>query len=137
MPAPRSRPRRRSSTPALCCSSSIAAIFQNGVTLAFLDFRCERADIATDFVNVWAAGKLVLDGHPALAYDWDIEKQVELALLTRDFIGYFAWHYPPPFLLVAALLAQFSYPVAFLGWVSVSFLPYLAAMRAIIGRCSA
>ena len=37
--------------------------------------------IATDFVNVWAAGKLVLDGHPALAYDWDIEKQVELALL--------------------------------------------------------
>ena len=25
--------------------------------------------IANDFVNVWAAGRLVLDGHPAAAYD--------------------------------------------------------------------
>jgi arabinofuranan 3-O-arabinosyltransferase len=90
--------------------------------------------IPTDFVNVWAAGRLVLDGHPAQAYDWDIQKQVELALLGQDFIGYFAWHYPPPFLFVASLLAQFPYSVAFIGWVSASFLPYLAMMRAIIGR---
>jgi hypothetical protein len=73
--------------------------------------------IPTDFVNVWAAGKLVLDGHPAQAYDWDIQKQVEVALLGQDFPGYFAWHYPPPFLFVAALLAQFPYAVAFIGWV--------------------
>jgi len=90
--------------------------------------------IPTDFVNVWAAGKLVLEGHPALAYDWDIQKQVELALLKQDFPGYFAWHYPPPFLFVAAMLAQFPYAVAFIGWVSVSILPYLAVMRAIVGR---
>jgi len=45
--------------------------------------------IPTDFVNVWAAGKLVLEGHPALAYDWDIQKQVELALLKQDFPAYF------------------------------------------------
>jgi arabinofuranan 3-O-arabinosyltransferase len=90
--------------------------------------------IPTDFVNVWAAGRLVLDGHPAHAYDWDIQKQVELALLGQDFIGYFAWHYPPPFLFVASMLAQFPYSVAFMGWVSVSFLPYLAVMRAIVGR---
>jgi hypothetical protein len=90
--------------------------------------------IPTDFVNVWAAGRLVLDGHPAQAYDWDIQKQVELALLGQDFTGYFAWHYPPPFLFVASLLAQFPYPVAFIGWVSVSFLPYLAMMRSIVGR---
>jgi hypothetical protein len=90
--------------------------------------------IPTDFVNVWAAGRLALEGHPALAYDWDIQKQVELALLRQDFIGYFAWHYPPPFLFVASLLAQFPYSVAFIGWVSVSFVPYLAMMRAIVGR---
>jgi len=90
--------------------------------------------IPTDFVNVWAAGRMVLDGHPALAYDWDLQKQVELALLKQDFIGYFAWHYPPPFLFVAAFLAQFPYSVAFIGWVCVSILPYLAMMRAIVGR---
>ena len=90
--------------------------------------------IPTDFVNVWAAGRLVLDGHPALAYDWDIQKQVEVALLGQTFFGNFAWHYPPPFLFVAALLAQLPYPVAFVGWVSASLVPYLAVMRAIVGR---
>ncbi len=90
--------------------------------------------IPTDFVNVWAAGRLVLEGHPASAYDWDIQKQVELTLLRQDFPGYFAWHYPPPFLLVASFLAQFPYSVAFIGWVSASFVPYLAMMRAIVGR---
>jgi hypothetical protein len=90
--------------------------------------------VPTDFVNVWAAGRMVLDGHPALAYDWDLQKQVELALLKQDFVGYFAWHYPPMFLFVAAFLAQFPYAVAFIGWVSVSLVPYLAFMRAIVGR---
>src|SRR3954454_19752668 len=80
--------------------------------------------IPTDFVNVWAAGRLVLDGHPAWVYDWVIQKQVEVELLGQDFVGYFAWHYPPPFLFVASLLAQFPYPVAFIGWMAVSILPY-------------
>jgi arabinofuranan 3-O-arabinosyltransferase len=92
--------------------------------------------IPTDFVNVWAAGKLVLGGHPALAYDWDVERTIELAVLRRDFTGYFAWHYPPPFLFVAGLLAQFPYSVAFIGWIGTSFVPYLAVMRAIIGRAA-
>jgi hypothetical protein len=92
------------------------------------------AGIPTDFVNVWAAGRLALEGHPALAWDWNVQKQVELALLKTDFTGYFAWHYPPPFLFIAALLAQFPYAVAFIGWVLVSLLPYVAAVRAIVGR---
>ena len=90
--------------------------------------------IPTDFVNVWAAGRLVLDGLPAQAYDWDIQKQVEVAKLGQDFVGYFAWHYPPPFLFVASLLAQLPYQAAYIGWVVVSFLPFLVAMRAIVGR---
>ncbi len=32
------------------------------------------------------------------------------------------------------MLAQFPYSVAFIGWVSASFVPYLAMMRAIVGR---
>jgi arabinofuranan 3-O-arabinosyltransferase len=94
----------------------------------------EGLGIPTDFVNVWTAGRLALDGHPALAWDWDIQKRLEVALLGQDFIGNFAWHYPPPFLFVATLLAQFPYAVAFIGWVSISFVPYLAVMRAIVGR---
>src|SRR5437763_3376238 len=90
--------------------------------------------IPTDFVNVWSAGQLVLDGHPALAYDWDIQKQVQVAVLGQSYPGNFAWHYPPPFLFVATLLAHFPYSVAFIGWAAISFVPYLAVMRAIVGR---
>jgi len=90
--------------------------------------------IPTDFVNVWTAGRLALDGQPAQAWDWNIQKQVEVALLGRNFTGYFAWHYPPPFLFVASLLAHFPYAVAFIGWALVSLVPYLAMMRAIVGR---
>jgi len=90
--------------------------------------------IPTDFVNVWAAGRLALDGQPAQAWDWNIQKQVEVALLGQNFTGYFAWHYPPPFLFVASLLAHFPYAVAFIGWALVSLVPYLVMMRAIVGR---
>jgi len=90
--------------------------------------------VPTDFVNVWAAGKMVLEGHPALAYDWDLQKQVELAVLKQGFTGYFAWHYPPPFLFVASSLAKFPYAAAFIGWLCISLVPYFAAIRAIVGR---
>src|SRR5882757_178850 len=90
--------------------------------------------IPTDFVNVWSAGKLVLDGHPAWAYDWAIQKQVQVAVLGQGYEGNFAWHYPPPFLFIAGLLAHFPYAVAFIGWAAVSLVPYLAVMRAIVGR---
>jgi hypothetical protein len=90
--------------------------------------------IPTDFVNVWSAGKLVLDGHPAWAYDWAIQKEVQVAVLGQSYEGNFAWHYPPPFLFVASLLAHFPYAVAFIGWTAISCAPYLAVMRAIVGR---
>src|SRR5258707_11501584 len=46
--------------------------------------------IPTDFVNVWSAGRLALDGHPAWAYDWDIQKQVQVAVLGQSYQGNFA-----------------------------------------------
>jgi arabinofuranan 3-O-arabinosyltransferase len=90
--------------------------------------------IPTDFVNVWSAGRLALDGHPAQAWDWDIQKRVQVLVLGQSYPGNFAWHYPPPFLFVAMFLAQFPYGVAFIGWAAASFVPYLAMMRATVGK---
>jgi arabinofuranan 3-O-arabinosyltransferase len=97
-------------------------------------FDAQGLGIPTDFVNVWSAGKLAIEGRPALAWDWDIQKQLQVAVLGQSYVGNFAWHYPPPFLFVAAFLAQFPYAPAFIGWVLVSSVPYLAMMRAIVGR---
>jgi arabinofuranan 3-O-arabinosyltransferase len=90
--------------------------------------------IPTDFVNVWAAGKLVLAHHAAAAYDWPTHKQVEVAALGHPFDGYFGWHYPPPFLAVAALLARMPYTLAFIVWAFGTFAAYLIAVHAIIGE---
>ncbi|HLX15659.1 MAG TPA: glycosyltransferase family 87 protein [Bradyrhizobium sp.] len=90
--------------------------------------------IHTDFVNVWAAGRLALDGHPAQAWDWGIHKQVQVAMLGQDYVGDYGWHYPPPFLFVAMLLAHFSYATGLVGWAAASFVPYMAMMRAVVGQ---
>jgi glycosyl transferase family 87 len=90
--------------------------------------------IPTDFATIWSAGRLALDGHAAQTWDWDIAKQAQVAVLGQSYPGNFAWHYPPPFLFVASLLAHFPYAVAFIGWLAASFVPYLAAIRAIVGR---
>jgi arabinofuranan 3-O-arabinosyltransferase len=90
--------------------------------------------IPTDFVNVWAAGKLALGGHPAQAWDWGIHKQAQVAMLGRDYPGDYAWHYPPPFLFIAMVLAQFSYTHGLVGWAAASFVPYLAMMRSAVGQ---
>ena len=111
-----------------------AVFFPSAFSAHWWIFDAKGLGIPTDFVNVWSAGKLVLDGHPELAYDWDIQKQVQVAVLGQTYQGNFAWHYPPPFLFVASLLAHFPYAVAFIGWAAVSLVPYLAVMRAIVGR---
>jgi arabinofuranan 3-O-arabinosyltransferase len=90
--------------------------------------------LPTDFVNVWSAGRLAIEGHPAQAWDWDIQKQVQVAVLGQSYEGNLAWHYPPPFLFVARLLAHFPYAAAFIGWAVVSLVPYVAVIRAIVGR---
>ncbi|MGB9173558.1 MAG: glycosyltransferase family 87 protein, partial [Bradyrhizobium sp.] len=134
------RPATRSAIPRalligclVLCAINVA-LLQNGFTAHWWISDENGLGIPTDFVNVWSAGRLVLDGHPALAYDWDIQKQVQVAVLGQNYDGNFAWHYPPPFLFVAGMLAQFPYAVAYVGWAAASFLPYLAAMRAIVGR---
>jgi arabinofuranan 3-O-arabinosyltransferase len=89
--------------------------------------------IPTDFVNVWAAGKLVLAGQPAVAYDWDLHKEIENAAVGYNFPGYYGWHYPPPMLAIAALLALFPYTAAYAGWVAVTLPAYVAMIRWLAG----
>jgi glycosyl transferase family 87 len=88
--------------------------------------------LPTDFVNVWAAGKLALAGHAAAAYDWPTHKLAEESAVGHAFDGYFGWHYPPTFLFVAAGLALLPYVTANAVWVFGTFPAYVVAIRAII-----
>jgi glycosyl transferase family 87 len=94
----------------------------------------QRRPIANDFVNVVAAGRLALDGNAAAAYDWPVHKEAEVRAVGRDFENYYGWHYPPPFLFVAAVLATLPYLVAAIGWLVATLAAYVAAMRGILGQ---
>ncbi len=93
----------------------------------------DGSNVASDFVDVWAAGYLTLHGHAATAYHWPTHKVVEASALGHGFDGYYGWHYPPVFLFVAAALASLPYTLSFLIWTVTTFLTYLAAIRAILG----
>lgn len=89
--------------------------------------------IASDFVNVWAAGRLTADGHPALAYDWTVHKSMEVRAVGHAFDNYYGWHYPPTFLLVAAALAMIPILPATLVWLAVTLPAYMFTIRGILG----
>ena len=89
--------------------------------------------VQSDFVNVWAAGRLVLQGNPAAAYDWPVHKAMEVVAVGHPFVGYFGWHYPPTFLFVAAALSLLSYVPAYLLWTFGTFPAYLLGIKGIIG----
>jgi hypothetical protein len=93
----------------------------------------DGSGVPSDFINVWAAGRLALAGHAAAAYDWPAHKIVEETAVGHAFDGYFGWHYPPTFLFAAAGLSLLSYATAYAVWVFGTFPVYLAAIRAIIG----
>lgn len=87
--------------------------------------------LGTDFASFYAAGSLALDGRAASAYDMAIHHARELQLFGPR-APYYAWFYPPFFLLLAAPLAVFPYLSALATWQLATFALYFAVMRAIL-----
>src|SRR3954454_3722700 len=68
--------------------------------------------LGTDFSNVYTAGRMVLDGRSADAFDPRLEHAAEQAIFGKK-TPFYGWHYPPFFLAVAAALAVMPYQLAF------------------------
>ncbi|HZT50182.1 MAG TPA: glycosyltransferase family 87 protein [Hyphomicrobiaceae bacterium] len=104
--------------------------------LATADGIVDRAGrpIGTDFANVYAAGRLALEGKAPEAYDWPAHHATQKRISGREDIPHYGWHYPPMFLLVAAALAALPYLGALLVYQAATLAAYLAVVRAIVGR---
>lgn len=90
--------------------------------------------IAGDFVNLWSAGRLALEGQAVAAYDWIAEKQIAIAGVGHDFDDYYPWFYPPTFFFAVAPFALLPYVPAIVAWLVVTFPLYVAAIRHIVGQ---
>jgi len=87
--------------------------------------------LGTDFSNVYTAGRMVLDGRAADAFDPRLEHAAEQAIFGEK-TPFYGWHYPPFFLALAAALALMPYQLALLVWQGVTLVLYLLAIRAIV-----
>lgn len=82
---------------------------------------------AGDFLAYWAAAKLAVGGQPALAYDVDAHRAVELTAAPVE--GLLPFAYPPPFLLLLAPFGLLSYPAAFAAWLAFCVAIFVLASR--------
>lgn len=87
--------------------------------------------LGTDFASFYAAGTLVHDGLAAQAYEQAAHFAREQAIFGAA-TQYYAFQYPPVFLLVGAALALLPYLPALLLWQAATLGLYVLATRAIL-----
>jgi hypothetical protein len=88
-------------------------------------YRRALGPLGSDFLSFWAAGKLVLAGAAAKAYDPAAHSAIQFAL-GRD--HWFPFINPPPMLAVVAPLGLTTYPVALPLFVIATFAGWLWAV---------
>ena len=85
--------------------------------------------LGTDFSSFWTASHLALAGHPLSAYNPGAHHASQTALFGRD-VGYYAFFYPPVFLLICLPLALLPYPAALAAWLAATGFAYWKTVRA-------
>ena len=88
--------------------------------------------LGTDFSDVWTAGKMALDGRAADAWTWSQHYAVQQAVHHKADVDFYGWHYPPPFLLIAAALATIPYVPALIVWQLATLIPFTWMMTRLV-----
>ncbi len=89
--------------------------------------------LGTDFSNVYAAGKYVLEGKPEAPFDPPLQHKKEQEIFGAK-TPFYGWHYPPIFLFLAAALAALPYLGALFVWQASTLALYFVSIRAILPR---
>jgi hypothetical protein len=89
--------------------------------------------LGTDFSQVWTAGTMVWDGRAAEVWDWPSHFAVQREFHRSASVDLYGWHYPPPFLLVAAALAALPYLAALVAWQVATLLPLALMAQRYLG----
>jgi Glycosyltransferase family 87 len=90
--------------------------------------------LGPDFIDVYAAGKMALNGHAPAVYNWAQHHMAEKAVFGGREIPYFGWHYPPLFLLLAAPLALLPYAWSLVLYLAATFAGYAAVIWRAVNR---
>lgn len=89
--------------------------------------------IGTDFSSFWTASRLALEGHPAAAYDVAAHHAAQTKLFGRE-VRYYAFFYPPVFLLICLPLAILPYLASLGIWLAATGAAYVLVVRRFAGQ---
>ena len=92
----------------------------------------EGKPVGSDFVSFWAASSLALGGTPEAAYDPARHRAAEQRAVGNSEIPYYAWFYPPIFLLLVLPLALVPYGWSLALWLALTGAGYAALMRRLL-----
>jgi alpha-1,2-mannosyltransferase len=103
--------------------------------LSFLSLAVQSGGIVSpglpygaDYTSFYAASKLMLAGTPTLVYDNAAHGAVQTALFGQD-IGYFAYFYPPIYMLYCLPMALVGYMPSLILWLGITFAFFFITMR--------
>ena len=88
----------------------------------------EGKPIGTDFVGFYTASRLALDGAPERAYDVGAHWAAQKALFGPK-LGYTAFFYPPPALLISLPLALAPYFWSLAAWLAATGYAFYRVLR--------
>ncbi|PXA86452.1 hypothetical protein DMC47_34745 [Nostoc sp. 3335mG] len=88
--------------------------------------------IGTDFSDVYAAGWMADHGRATAAWVWPEHYKIQQALHHSTVVPFYGWHYPPPFLLLASLLATMPYLAALALWIGTTLAGAVMVARKIV-----
>jgi hypothetical protein len=116
----------------------ILAVAQCAGLAVFVGLSSHGADargepLGTDFVSFWTAARLALGGQPSMAYDPVAHQAAEHAMFP-GFEGWYAFFYPPVFLLYSLPLALAPYFVALALWLTATGAAFAQVVRQIAAR---
>src|SRR5579883_2115986 len=92
----------------------------------------EGKPLGADFTSFWTASQLVLEGRAADVYKVAAHWRAQKALFGPG-VGYSAFFYPPPFLLICAPLAALPYFWSLGVWLAATGYAYWRVVRAYAG----
>ena len=87
-----------------------------------------QQEFGTDFLSFYAASALALAGQPAEVYNQSLHMAAQRSIF-HGLDGYYAFYYPPMFLLLCAPLALLPYYAALAAWLGATFAACFAALR--------
>jgi alpha-1,2-mannosyltransferase len=103
--------------------------------LGFLALRSHGAfggaasDATTDFMMLYASGKMAAAGTPDQVYDLARQSALQQRIFGAPLNGMMPFYYPPIYLIVCVALAALPYLVGFAAWVIATGGLFFAALR--------